>query len=94
MVDLRGIHIFVVEMVPSVSYGTIFGFDSDRSRQLCDIFAADYYRGICQDPSKSGTLQFIKTKNNWSELQKDWEGKIRPYAVESKGAEIFGAIGI
>jgi len=79
----------------------IFGFDSGRSRQLCDIFAdegftvimPDYYRGTFQDPSKPGTSQFIKSQTNWSNLKKDWEEKIRPFAVESKHAETFGAIG-
>jgi len=103
VVDLGGLDIYVVGNGSRCIIWNydIFGFDSGRSRQLCDIFAdegftvimPDYYRGTFQDPSKPGTAQFIKENTKWSELQKDWEEKVRPYAVESKGARSFGAIG-
>jgi len=103
VVDLGGLDVYVVGNGTKCIIWNydIFGFDSGRSRQLCDIFASegftvimpDYYRGTFQDPAKPGTVEFLKKETNWSKLQEDWEEKIHPYAVESKGAETFGAIG-
>jgi len=103
VVDLGGIDVYVIGNGTKCIIWNydIFGFDSGRSRQLCDIFAGegftvimpDYYRGTFQDPSEPGTAQFIKAQTDWTKLQVDWEEKIRPYAVESKGAKTFGAIG-
>jgi len=103
VVDLGGLDIYVVGNGSKCIIWNydIFGFDSGRSRQLCDVFGdegytvimPDYYRGTFQDPSMPGTAQFIKDQTQWSELRRDWEEKVRPYAVETKGAKTFGAIG-
>ena len=99
VVDLGGLDIYVVGNGRKCIIWNydIFGFDSGRSRQLCDIFAAegftvimpDYFRGTSE-----GDAQFnANDMADWSNLKQDWEQKIRPYAVESKGAETFGTIG-
>jgi len=103
VVDLNGIEVYVVGNGTNAIIWNydIFGFDSGRSRQLCDIFAEegftvimpDYYRGTFQDPSKPGTTEFIKKQTNWDNLKKDWEETIRPFALNEKSIEKFGTIG-
>ena len=100
VVDLGGLDIYVVGNGRKCIIWNydIYGFDSGRSRQLCDEFAAegftvimpDYYRGTSYGTAGWTTAE---DKAVWSNLRQDWEGKIHPYAVESKGAESFGTIG-
>ena len=54
----------------------------------------DYYRGEMCDPSKEGdrVVKFLQDKTKWSELQVDWEKKIKPFA-EKLGAKTYGTVG-
>lgn len=77
----------------------IFGFDSGRTRQLCDYFAQqgyfvilpDYYRGALFVPGSPGIGDFLSQVSNWTSLRSDWD-KVKQFAL-SKGAETFGTIG-
>jgi len=79
----------------------IFGFNGGRTKMLCDIIAQngflvvmpDYYRdGRFQDPTKPGTMEFLKEHTQWSKLKKDVDDVVLPFA-EGLGAKSFGAIG-
>merc|ERR1711953_375240 len=80
----------------------IFGFDSGRSRQMCDLVAdagylvimPDYYRGTWCNPMTDGDKlpAFAKEKTVWNNLKNDWEQKIQPLA-EKKGAQYYGTVG-
>jgi dienelactone hydrolase len=80
----------------------IFGFNSGRSRQLCDLFSKqgyyvimpDYYRGTFADPAvetPENLGAFIKKNTNWTVLESDAK-KVLAHA-KSNGAKVFGAIG-
>ena len=56
------------------------------------VIMPDYYRGTFKDPRTGGALEFLIEETQWSELQRDWEDKVCPYAKEH-GAKSFGAIG-
>ena len=80
----------------------IFGFSGGRTRQMCDFMAdagylvlmPDYYRGEFCDPAKEGdrVVKFLQDKTKWSELQGDWESKVKPLA-EKLGAQTYGTVG-
>ena len=80
----------------------IFGFQGGRTRQMCDFMAdagylvimPDYYRGEMCDPSKEGdrVVKFLQDKTKWSELQVDWEKRVKPLA-EKLGAKTYGTVG-
>jgi len=77
----------------------IFGFDSGRTRQLCDYFAdqgyfvvlPDYYRGTFHDPRNPGGKEFLERESNWDKLYSDWE-KVKEYA-DGQGCTKYGTIG-
>jgi len=82
----------------------IFGFDSGRTRQLCDIFASkgflvvmpDWYDGVMKDPSDANPPslpEFITKHTQWDkEMKTRFEDKILPYA-KKHGGTVFGTIG-
>jgi len=77
----------------------IFGFDTGRTRQLCDYFAnqgymvvlPDYYRGELFVPGNPGIFDFLKRVSNWTSIQNDWS-RVKEFMLE-KGANTFGTIG-
>lgn len=83
----------------------IFGFDSGRSRQMCDLFAAegyfvimpDYFRGDWMDPTAPTftypkMVEFVKRTTTWSGVLESDCKKVLSYAKQH-GAERFGAVG-
>jgi len=78
----------------------IFGFDSGRVKQLCDVLAdagylvllPDWFRGTWQDPTKPGIPEFLARTTEWQKLLGDWSGLVKPLAAEL-GADTFGSVG-
>jgi len=82
-----------------------YGFDSGRSRQFCDLFAAegyfvimpDYFRGEQKPPFDATNMAesnaFLTKMTQWEgALKDDLLLRIMPYA-RKKGAKTFGTIG-
>jgi len=78
----------------------VFGFDSGRSRQLCDYFSSqgftvmmpDYYRGDLWVPGTPGGQEFLRQVSNWTNIQRDWE-RVKAYGSESLSCKSYGVIG-
>jgi len=107
VISLRGLDIYTVGRGSKciIWNHDSYGFDSGRSRQFCDLFAAegyfvimpDYFRGEQAPPIDFTNLteytEFTIKHTKWEgALENDLVEKVMPYAREN-GAETFGAIG-
>jgi len=79
----------------------IFGFDSGRTKQLCDIVAdagylvllPDWFRGTWQDPFEpAGIPEFLNRTTQWDKILSDFHALVEPLATE-RGATTFGSVG-